>query len=72
MQTQFILVRSLPVPTSSSQATYLRFSTISINPLQTLNTPWDPHPCVQDPLRDNLSLNFNSYNPRDNQSFDYN
>jgi len=30
MQTRFILVRPLPVPTSSPQATHLRFSTIFV------------------------------------------
>jgi len=72
MQTQFILVRPLLVPMSNPQATHLRFSTISINPLQTLNTPWDTHPCVQDSPRDNPSLDYNSHNPRDNQSLNYN
>ena len=44
MQTQFILVQTLPVPTSSPQATHFRFSTISVNPLESLNTHWDPSP----------------------------
>jgi len=66
MQTRFILVRPLPVPTSSPQANHLRFSTISANPLQTLNTPWDPHPYIQDSPRDNPPLDYNSPNPRDN------
>ena len=42
MQTQFILVRPLPVPMSSPQATHLRFSTISVNPLQTSEHPRNP------------------------------
>ena len=56
MQTQFILVWPLPVPTSSSQATHLRFSTISVNPLQTLNTPWDPSPLSSKILQETTRL----------------
>ena len=55
-----------------SSSNSLEIFTISINPLQILNTPWDPHPCVQDSPRNNPSLNYNSHNPRDNQSLDYN
>ena len=72
MQTQFILVQPLPVPTSSPQVIHLRFFTISINSLHTLNTHWNPHPCVQDSPRENSSLDYNSHIPRDNQSLDYN
>ena len=40
MQTWFILVRPLPVPTSSPQATHLRFSTIFVkNPFYNFWTP---------------------------------
>ena len=42
MQTCFILVRLLSVPTSSPQTTHLRFFTNFVNSLQLLNTPWDP------------------------------
>jgi len=62
MQTRFILVRPLPVPTSSSQATYLRFSTIFVKTiLQLQNTQGIPFPCVQE-----------THNSRDNQSLNYN
>jgi len=61
MQTQFILVRPLPVPTFSPQATHLRFSTIYVNPLQSLNTPWDPSPLCSKFLKS-----------RDKQTLDYN
>ena len=44
MRLWFILFQPLHVPTSSPQATHLRFSTISVNLLQTFNTPWDPSP----------------------------
>ena len=44
LQTHFILIRPLPVPTSSPQATHLIFSTIFVNSLQLLNTPWNPSP----------------------------
>ena len=38
------------------QATHLRFSTISINPLQTLNTPWDPSPLCSNILQETTRL----------------
>ena len=56
MKTRFILVRSLPVLTSSPQATHLRFSIISVNPLQTLNTPWDPSPLYSKILQETTRL----------------
>ena len=62
MQIRFILIQPLSMSTSSLQATHLRFFTISVNPLQTLNTSWDPHPCVQDSPRDNPSFDYNSLN----------
>ena len=56
MKTRFILVWPLLVPTSSPQATHLRFSTISVNPLQTLNTPWDPSPLCSKILQETTRL----------------
>ncbi|KAH1232559.1 hypothetical protein GmHk_09G025179 [Glycine max] len=59
MQTRFILVQPLPVPTSSPQATHLRFSTLFV---KILFTKSKPH-------RDNPSLVFkNPYNLRDPRS----
>ena len=56
MQTRFILVQPLLVPTSRPQATYSRFFTISINPLQTLNTPWNPSPLYSKILHKTICL----------------
>ena len=58
----FILIRPLPVPTSSPQATHLRFSNYLCKTLlQLLNHLGIPLPCVQD-----------SYIPRDKQSLNHN
>ena len=58
MQTRFILVQPLPVPTSSPQATHLRFSTLCKTPFTN-----------SEPYRDNPSLMFrNPYNLRDLRS----
>ena len=71
MQTQFILVRPLPVPTSSPQALeifhylYKSFTDFE-HTLRSLTLVFKDSP------RDNQSLDYNSLNPRDNQSLDYN
>ena len=60
MQTWFILVRSLPVPTSSPQATHLRFSTLFVKSFYKVwITQGQPFPCVQESFttRDPRSLN---------------
>ena len=60
MQTWFILVRPLPVPTSSPQATHLRFSTLFVKSFYKVwITQGQPFPCVQESstTRDPRSLN---------------
>ena len=60
MQTWFILVRSLPMPTSSPQATHLRFSTLFVKSFYKVwTTQGQPFPCVQESstIRDSQSLN---------------
>ena len=73
MQTRFILVWPLPVPTSNPQAIHLRFFhylcksfTYFEHTLGSLTLVFKDSP------RDNPSLDYNSHNPRDNQSLDYN